>query len=367
MSDLRRIPQPLPMFTSAESTAGGRGREFGAAWRDEIHAGLAGYLELFRACGATVDHVRFWSERAIDQLESWAPDLRDEIAGIAAGAGVQIWQIGALNARTEILAAARASGISECSTAVFLPGGGQAPRTIQTWDWNDSLRDTPVAWAYEPRPGHVVRGLTEFGILGKIGVNSAGLGVHFNILRHESDHDVIGVPVHAVARRILDEASTVAEATEIARSVRLSASTVLTVVSFDGERGSVAGLEMCPDGVGMVEAADDGVYIHTNHFLDASLSDGERLGPVRPNTYDRLKRMRARTDGLSSADLMTRVGAMLSHTDDGAPVCCHASSDDPFELRSETLATVSIDLAECRLMVHRGGPCQITADPWQRL
>lgn len=366
MSDVRRHPDALPAFVSTASPAGERGREYGTAWRDEIHAGLTGYLRLFRAVGANHDEVRSWGERAVEELQAWAPELAEEIAGIATGAGMPLWQVGAVNARTEILAAARARGPSECSTAVSIPLRG-TPRTIQTWDWNDSLRDTPMAWTYEPRPGHVVRGLTEFGILGKIGVNSAGLGVHFNILRHASDHDRIGVPVHAVARRILDEASTVDEAAEIARSARLSASTVLTVVAFDGQRGSVAGLELCPAGVGMVGADNDGLYIHTNHFLDASLSGGERLGTVRPNTYDRLKRMRARTDGLTSADLMTRVEAMLSHAEDGAPVCCHASTDDPFELRSETLATVSIDVAECRLMVHRGGPCQITSNTWQRI
>ncbi|NED94380.1 peptidase C45 [Phytoactinopolyspora alkaliphila] len=347
-------------------TAGGRGREYGAAWSEEIQAGLAGYLRLFGAVGASVDEVRSWAERALEEIQAWAPELAEEIAGIATGAGMPVWQVGAVNARTEILAAVRARGPNECSTAVSVPLRG-TPRTIQTWDWNDSLRDTPMAWIYEPRHGHVVRGLTEFGILGKIGVNSAGLGVHFNILRHASDHDRIGVPVHAVARHILDEASTVDQATEIARSARLSASTVLTVVAHDGERGSVAGLELSPAGVGMAEPDDDGFYVHTNHFLDASLSGGERLGTVRPNTYDRLKRMRARGAGLSSADLMTRVEAMLSHAEDGAPVCCHASADDPFELRSETLATVSIDVADGRLMVHRGGPCQVARETWQRV
>ncbi|NEE00198.1 C45 family autoproteolytic acyltransferase/hydolase [Phytoactinopolyspora halotolerans] len=360
----------FPTFRSERMVAVDRGRELGAAWRTEIWGAFAAYLELFQAHGATADQVRSWSMRAIDRLADWAPDLADEIAGVAGGASLKLWQVGAINARTEIIAAARIAGAAgetetECSTAVTLPGNGSPPRTIQTWDWNERMRETPVVLAYDLTPDHSVRALSEFGMVGKIGVNSAGLGVHFNILRHASDHEEIGVPVHAVARRILDGATDIEQAEEIARSAELSASTVLTVVTFDGTRGRVRGLELAPAGVGTVDADDDGVYVHTNHFLDPSLSDGERLAPERPNTYDRLKHLRSRAEELGSAELMDRVEAMRCHADDGAPVCAHASADDPFELRSETLATVSLDVAGFRLSVHRGGPCQVTADTWQ--
>ncbi|WP_205856279.1 C45 family autoproteolytic acyltransferase/hydolase [Phytoactinopolyspora endophytica] len=358
----------FPTFTSAQMIAVDRGRELGATWRTEIWASFAAYLELFQAFGATADQVRSWSMRAIDRLAEWAPDLADEIAGVAGGASLKLWQVGAINARTEIIAAARVAGAAtECSTAVALPGGKRPPRTIQTWDWNERMRETPVLLVYDLNPDHSVRGLSEFGMVGKIGVNSAGLGVHFNILRHASDHERIGVPVHAVARRILDEATDIEQAEEIARSADLSASTVLTVVTFDGARGRVRGLELSPSGVGVVNADDDGLYVHTNHFLDPSLSDGDTLAPERPNTYDRMKHLRERAGELGSDDLMDRVEAMRCHTDDGAPVCAHASPDDPFELRSETLATVSLDVAGFRLSVHRGGPCQVTADTWQTI
>jgi isopenicillin-N N-acyltransferase-like protein len=364
MPAVRQFPKEFPTFTSTESGATDRGREFGAAWRDEIHTGLDKYLALFRAYGVARDQVRAWSDRAVGQLAAWAPELGSEVSGIAAGAGMPLWQVGAINARTEILAAARATGLSECSTAVVLPGDGEPPRTIQTWDWNESLRDAPVAWAYEPRPGVAVRGFTEFGMLGKIGVNSTGLGVHFNLLRHVSDHDAIGVPVHAVARRILDRATDIYEATEIARSARLSASTVLTVVAFNGTGAYVRGLELSPAGVGIVDD-EDGFFVHTNHFLDPDLSKGEWLGVERPTTYDRLKHLRGQADRLGSADLMERVGAMLSHAEDGALVCRHPLPDDPLQLRSETLATISLDLAECRLAFHPGGPCNVTVASWQ--
>jgi isopenicillin-N N-acyltransferase-like protein len=349
----------IPTHTSTEIDPHARGREFGARWPAEIAATFDGYAELFDVKGASQARVREYGEQALGRTAEWAPALGAEMAGIAAGAGLADWQVGAVNARTEVLAALDAVGEGECSTAVVLPGGGAPPRTVQTWDWSPHLRDVPVLWAYEPRPGRTVATFTEFGVLGKIGVSSAGLGVHFNILRHSSDSAEIGVPVHLVARRILDEATTVDEAVAIARSARTSASTAITVVTAD----AAAALEVCPDGVAVVPA--DGALLHTNHFLDSALAAGERLATERPLTVDRLAHLQANTDGLAAVDVTARVGALLSHGPDGAPVCAHSDPAAALHERWETVATISLDLASASMLVHEGGPCRVTTDTWQ--
>ncbi|MCG5218381.1 C45 family peptidase [Streptosporangium sp. KLBMP 9127] len=351
----------FPAFTSTEIGPNARGREFGARWRTAVAANLTGYLALFEAGGAGEARLRTWGEQSLDRTAGWAPALAEEITGIAAGAGLDPWQVSVLNARTEILAALRTGGEGECSTSVVLPGGGRLPRTIQTWDWHDHLSEAPVLWGFEPRPGHTVRTFTEYGVLGKIGVNGAGLGAHFNILRHASDHADMGVPVHMVARRILDEAATVEEATEIARSARVSASTVISVVTS----GAAAAIEVCPAGVAVVPAGPDGVLLHSNHFLDPVLAPGERLGTERAGTYARLDHLRTHTGELADADPTRRARAMLSHAPQAAPVCAHADPALPMQERWTTLATVALDVAAGRMLVHRGGPCQVEAATWQ--
>jgi isopenicillin-N N-acyltransferase-like protein len=350
----------IPTHTSTEIDPKARGREFGARWPAEIAATVEGYAALFDGHGATPEQVRGYGEDALRRTEDWAPALADEMSGIAEGSGLAPWQIGTVNARTEILAALGTTGEGECSTAVVLPSGGAPPRTVQTWDWHPHLRDVPVLWAYEPRPGRAVATFTEFGLLGKIGVSSAGLGVHFNILRHTSDNARIGVPVHLVARRILDEATTVDEAAAIARSALTSASTAITVITAD----AAATLELCPDGVAVVPA--DSVLLHTNHFLDPALAAGERLGVDRPLTYDRLAHLHARADDLAAVDVTARARTLLSHGPDGAPVCAHPDSSAALHERWETVATISLDLKAAALAVHEGGPCRISAATWQR-
>jgi isopenicillin-N N-acyltransferase-like protein len=56
---------------------------------------------------------------------------------------------------------------------------------------------------------------------------------------------------------------------------------------------------------------------------------------------------------------------VLSHGPDDAPVCAHADPAEPFHQRWETLATISLDLAEARLLVHEDGPCQVSPETWQ--
>ncbi|MET8865145.1 C45 family peptidase [Nonomuraea sp. NPDC004580] len=349
----------FPTFSSSQTEPRLRGKELGAHLRKRIAANYAGYIDLFAVAGATHAQVRAWGERALDRSADWAPNLAEEMAGIAAGAGLEPWQVAVVNARTEILAAIDAIGHGECSTSVVLPESGP-PRTVQTWDWHDHLRDAPILWELEPRPGHVVRTFTEAGALAKIGVGTAGLGVHFNILRHESDSAVLGVPVHLIARRILDEAATVEEAAGIARSARVSASTVITVVT-ESDAGSI---EISPAGVAVIPPGPDGVLLHCNHFLDADLAAGERHATQRPGTYDRFRHLSGHVEGLSQEGQNARALAMLSHAP-AAPVCAHPDLTQPLNQRWETLATIGLDLPAGRLRVHQGGPCQVTEATWQ--
>jgi isopenicillin-N N-acyltransferase-like protein len=345
----------FPSFTSTQIDPRARGKELGTHRQEAIVANLAGYSDLFAVAGATAGQVRAWGEQALDRAADWAPHLAEEIAGIASGAGLEPWQVAMINARTEILAAVDAVGEGECSTSVVLPG----PRTVQTWDWHDHLRDAPMLWELESSPGHVVRTFTEAGAVAKIGVNTAGLGIHFNILRHESDSADLGVPVHLIARRILEDAATVEDAIAVARSAPVSASTVITAVTSD----DAASIEISPAGVGVIEP-EGGVLQHCNHFLNADLAAGERHATDRPSTYLRLQHLEANTESLSSDDHTTRALAMLSHGPD-APVCAHPDLTQPINQRWETVATIALDVPAGRLRVHKGGPCQVTEETWQ--
>ncbi|MBK5343555.1 peptidase C45 [Pseudomonas sp. TH49] len=335
-----------------------RGQQIGTTWAAQIRQTVALYLDFFNQVGVPLAQVQAIGEASLQTLQGWCPSLAEELVATAEGAGVPLWQLASLNARTEILAVMPASTEGECSTAVFAPNGALPPRSIQTWDWHDSLVPNGLILQLTTAAGMTVKLFTEFGMLGKIGVNSAGLGLHFNILHHASDNGSAGVPVHAIARRILEEASSVDEAIALARSARVSASTVLTVFSREDSSPRAVSIEMSPAFTAVVRPDAEGWITHTNHFLDPELSLGERT-PDASTTYARFDHVNAALQNMASGNLSHRADAMCGEAGDDAPICFHPDLSMPATERWETLLTIGIDTENSVLEYAAGNPKQL--------
>ena len=349
-------------FTSSVLGPADRGRELGERHRAEIARTVAAYRRLFAARATRPFEVDPWAERAWATIAALAPAAADEIAGIAEGARVPVHEVAMLNARTELLAVADPTGlVAECSTVVALPPGG-VPVAVQTWDWYNAMADDWFVWTVPHPEGHVVRTLTEYGVLGKIGVSSRGVGVLFNMLRHGDDalaevHGV-GFPVHLLSRQILDTAQDADDAVAQALEASTSASTSITVVDTGGRSASV---ELFPGGPGVVRP-EDGLLVRTNHFVSEEGAPGCLASTIGPGSDIRrttlLEALRGRTP-VSSEEV---VAAMDHHAEEGS-VCAHPDADLDPVLRHATLATVTVDVGACELRVTAGGPCARTARP----
>ncbi|RCL28486.1 peptidase C45 [Pseudomonas sp. AFG_SD02_1510_Pfu_092] len=333
-----------------------RGRQIGARFAEQIRTTTALYLGFFPRVGVPLSEAQRIGENSLAALQAWSPGLADEVAGLAAGAGLPLWQLASLNARTEVLAARTRH--SECSTSVHAPRGARAPQTLQTWDWHDSLCPHGLMLALHSEHGMNVKLFCEFGMLAKLGVNSAGLGLHFNILHHASDNDSGAVPVHAIARRLLEEASSVEQAIELARSAQVSASTVLTVFSREDSSPRAASIELSPARTALVLPREDGWLLHTNHFLDPQLSLGEQVADLA-DTRCRLSHLEQVIGQMGSADLRARAAAMCGSAGDSAPICFHPDMTMPDTERWQTLLSVGIDTERCALQYLAGTPVQL--------
>lgn len=342
-----------------------RGRQIGERWAQQIRQTVSLYLDFFTQVDIDPQRVRAIGEASLASLQAWSPALAQEVQATALGAGVPLWQLACLNARTEILAVMPAAAEGECSTAVFAPAGLSAPRTIQTWDWHDALVPHGLILQLVAGTGLQVKLFTEFGMLGKIGVNSAGLGLHFNILHHQSDSDSAGVPVHAIARRILEEARCVDEAVALARSARVSASTVLTVFSRQDCSPRALSIEMTQEATAVVLPRADGWITHTNHFLDPGLVRGERTADVS-TTYARLEHVNAQLDAMTTSNLSARARAMCGAAGAAAPICFHPDLSLAAKERWETLLTIGIDTQHCLLEFAAGNPMLLANDGFVR-
>lgn len=347
----------------------GMGRDVGEQFADQVTANVTDYDQYLTLLNVTTAAQEAVVARVKENLASWAPEMLEEMEGLAAGSGCHLDEIVTLNSRTELLATATPSD-GECSTAVLVTSDGAAPRTVQTWDWVTSMNQDMLVRRYTAASGRTVVTFAEFGQLAKIGLNSAGLGIHFNILSHQSDGTGSGVPVHLVAKRILDQASTVDEAIAIAEQTVVEASTVLTVVSrHPGTEQDVgayhaACLELSPAGIAVLPAEPGTPLIHTNHFIDPVLAAGERSKRAS-TTHDRYDcAARIGHDVMAVSDPFQRAQQFTS-TD--CPIDFKPDPNEPWYQQKSTKATIVLDVDNFDLHYCAGSASRATADQWKTL
>lgn len=258
-----------------------------------------------------------------ETLSTRWPDLLAELEGMAAGAGVPVDALLAIQARTELL------GGAECSLVAEL---GPGCVVAQNWDWHPDI--VPLLWTVEQPGGRWFTTLTEAGMLGKIGLSSAGVCVGLNFLRCSLDGGVEGVPVHILLRLLLDRVDGVEAAVSLLVESPVSASSCITV----GSDEALLAAELSPAGCRLVPPTG-GQLLHTNHFL-AGPPAGEDLEAAEDrSTFDRLA-------------ALERGGSLSSH-----PMCRHESEDDAWPDRLATLASVVMEPGLPRLRVSDGPPC----------
>lgn len=334
-----------------------RGREFGRVHARQVQGTVEHYRVLFdRVATRPFDLLQLGAE-ALASTADFAPPLHEEILGIAEGAGLEAEYVGAINARTEILAYLGAQLRGECSTVVKLDPWG-VPVTAQTWDWYAEFAEQWLVWEIPHADGRLTTTVTEYGIVGKPGVNNRGLGTHFNILHHQHDGARIGVPVHVLARWILDSCSDINQAIALCHRAAVSASSVLTLVAAADEASAAVSVELHPGGPALVFPDDRGLLIHTNHFLAAAVRPFDTEPAAYPDTLVRYDLLRRRLAGRSDLTAMDLLCALNSHLGSTGALCCHPPVGLPEAGQYATLACVTLDVPAGTLHALAGGPCR---------
>ncbi|WP_332603189.1 C45 family peptidase [Arthrobacter sp. S2(2024)] len=347
--DTRRALIEVNSFSPFE-----RGVQRSTALGGGVLSGIELYQRLFHTVGVNMDTVRADAERIVDAVADWSPDLVAEMNGIASGSGVDLWQIAALNGRTEILSQALGARPGECTTIGRVAGHVFG---VQTWDWHEEMNDH---WYLQSVSGakRSFVGLAEHGMLGKIGMNDAGVSVFLNILGHVND-EPRGIPIHLLAAEVLANASSVEEATSIVSSAVVSTSSALT---FMDEHTAVT-VEISP-GVVSVILPENGTLAHTNHFLDKEFGAGEKPGLYDPDSQDRLALVQSRLDRYPASTGVDDILHFLYSDPDQPGICCVPTPDATFGNRWATLATVTMENRKCEMRVANGSPIDARAQDW---
>lgn len=347
------------VFTSRAADHIQRGAQRGRELRTGIDSAIAGYRRYFEFLSIAEADVRSAAASSLARLQEWSPEAAEEVAAVAEGAEVSVVELMEVIARTEIMTLAPASA-TECSSVSFTRP--QASIAAQNWDW---AADFSTLWHINDTgsvPGQLRHvGIAEYGMLGKIGLNEAGVGVLLNILKHEGDGPG-GVPIHMILERVLSKARTVDEALEIIHSAQTTSSSIITVVTAD----EVVQVEIANDQKRERRAGDagtSGFLLHTNHFLHPDLVPGglelnatstsrARLAHLERRLADISRDSRTPVEPETTADLVD----ILTTGPGEAPVSCTPEPGAAYGDRSATLVTVQIDPARRQIDLAPGSP-----------
>ena len=289
-----------------------------------------------------------------ERLERERPDLVAEIEGIAAGAGVPVEDLLAVNARTELLAGR--AGAGECTLAAVARDG----RVLlgQNWDWHPALAASTVAWTVALPGGAWMTTVTEAGMLGKLGLSSHGVAIGLNFLASDRDGGTDGLPVHALLRMVLDSASSATEALALLLGAEVSASAAVTVAAAEAGGVALAAVELSPAGPAVAWPDGRGVLAHANHFLAGPPAGGDALVREQPGSLLRERHVRALLAGGAGIDHALRAHFPAPHG-----VCRHDDPSLPWAERRATLVSLLADPAARTLAVAPGPPCEHPHQP----
>ncbi|OQV08963.1 hypothetical protein CLAIMM_13158 [Cladophialophora immunda] len=265
------------------------GRQHGTQAKAEIHGSLAFYTDFYQRKSA-MDWATA-SQRAaefVPMLERDWPEYVEEMKGVAAGSDLPFNTILAMNIRTEISMGMLADG---CTS--FAWKTDMVSLLAQNWDWEEAQQKNLIHLNIKqgaPKPS--ISMITEAGIIGKVGLNSAGVGVCLNaILARGVDYDRL--PVHLALRATLDSTSRV-EA--IAKLERAGVAAAVHFLIADGT--GATSIEFSHKDLVKLEM-QRGRICHSNHFL-VEHTEGVKDRRFGPDTLERMARATELMDGAAA-------------------------------------------------------------------
>ncbi|KAF7595843.1 hypothetical protein BBP40_004655 [Aspergillus hancockii] len=236
------------------------GFQHGYRLQQQIKSQLRIYEEMFEyTAKMNWQAVLQLAEEFRTSLQQSTPDLYTEMQGIAEGAGVDILDIVALNCRSEI----SFGSFSDGCTSLSWKKNNNVRILAQNWDWTSLVQENLALMDIElsGKPGIYM--ITEAGIIGKIGFNTAGVGTCLNAIKARPCISS-KLPIH-IALRLCLESTSVETALQTISSLGGVASSQHILIA---DSTLSLGLELSPLGDVHLKEDEYGMVLHTNHFIE---------------------------------------------------------------------------------------------------
>jgi isopenicillin-N N-acyltransferase-like protein len=319
--------------------------------RNPVSGDVAGAAKL------SVEEAVAVASEAIPLTIEYAPDVVEEMRGIAEGAAADFEEIFALNSLLEILQRKRARSERPesslgCSSYAVGNGATMDGETYVGWNADDDegWLESSVLVRGRPAAGLPFLFWNFAGCIGRPGMNP-NLGLGANSL-YPSDLSV-GVPYCVICRKVLQQESA-ADAVKVIRDVKRMGGMNYTVGDV---AGNVTAVETTARRSAVIPGGN-GKVIHTNHYVADELLSFERLTPeTLINTQTRHRRLREMVMGKAAGAItLEQLKAVhCDHANRPDTVCRHG------EWRKDqgmSLAALIMQPRHSRMLVAYGHPCE---------
>ena len=285
-----------------------------------------------------------------------SPDYYNTMKGVAAGSSTDLAEIIALNIRYELFY--YAYGVADgCTSFALAPERSDAHHLLigQNWDWIPQVKGALLHAAYED--GLETLSFTEAGIVGgKIGLNSAQLGLAINGLTSTADDwQSFHTPFHVRCYNILRQRSFGAAVEVVTNEPRACSANFVIAQAPD----KFVDIEASPNTL-YRPSLEMGVAVHANHFVDPDAA-GVVEPPNdehRPQSYERHTRLYNLLKGQPTFALEEVKTRLRDHRGYPNSVCRHPDERVSEYERYETVTSIVMDLNDLTMHISDGPPCQ---------
>ncbi len=267
------MSQTLPLIEVGGSPTA-RGQAHGEAFRDRIRDLVAANFEdMVHATRGYLTKARVYEIVSTYEgpARDYAPDLFEEMVGIARAADVCVADVLALNAFLELHDYYSDAFVVSGCTSLMVPGStsGDGALIAQNYDLSSIYAAAAVLIKVKNERAPDALFYTSAGMLGCAGVNSAGIGVVINNLVPSDAAD--GVVYPFIIRRILQSVRIGDAIDAVVAKPRASG---MNYVLCD-ENGEIYNLETTAKEYEVI-CPFDGPMAHSNHYLTNRLKPFER-------------------------------------------------------------------------------------------
>ncbi len=334
-------------YICVEGSPKERGERIGQLLKDQIQCNYINQKEFYRNT-QSFDYTD-WEDQVhhyLPAIRKWAPEVLEEMEGMASGSKMDLKQILALSTAYE-KSFNRNLVSDKCTSFLLSPSVTKDKETIigQTNDecFREWLSELDLVIHHVDQNKEVLI-YTHPGIPAYMGINNHGLAVMWTYIDNGQIGD--GLPTNIMIRHLLN-LKNVDEGIEFLSKV---CHDIPNQFGLADSNGNIASVECFPNQVYFKK--NESFLVHTNHTIIGQ----EKECTCSSTTYNRYKMMKKQIqNNLGRIDTECAKDFLKSH--EGYPncICVHPFSEKPF---NKTLASMVFNLTKGQMHIAFGNACE---------